>query len=385
MVGKQAITTKTLTIAIAGSYLGHGGNIGDEANHQAIAQGLKELGIPCRIILLSRVAKEHLFGPFYTLRDMTPEFIRWFDQTVDLLVVSGGGVVEPGSVSIQSLLKPLEATRVPMAWLAINAEASQNYSSAERESIVASMKRTFYVTARAKTAKDFLDSLGSGVTVGCLPDATFLLREQPSFPRLPDLDLYAFNLRSTWSHPRVLAQIAQVADRLLEEQENAMVVFLPFSSLIYDVDVRIFEDFRNQCRHSQRVLLYQSPETPSRMLSLLRRFRCMVTTRLHGMILSQMAGVPYVAIECHVKMRAFMEENDLSHRSIVRTNPEIALSYGGYGYNPQAVEIDPVQAVQTIRAVRSELLPPFSKDCRATLKKALGEMVSLIHPQTIEE
>jgi polysaccharide pyruvyl transferase WcaK-like protein len=364
------MSQKQFTIAIAGSYLGHGGNIGDEANHAAIAQGVEDLGIACRIVLLSRVPQRHLYGPIYTLKPMTPEFLRWYEEEVDLLVVSGGGVIEPGDMSMQALLKPLEATGVPMAWFAINAQWAQNYTLAERDSIIETLQRAAHISARNKASKDFLDSLESGVNVERLPDSTFLLRPQPTFTELPPLKLYAFNLRATWSDPKVLGQLAAVADRLIEE-DDATIVFLPFSHLIYDVDLNIFQAFRSACKHSDRILAYPIPETPSRMIHLLSRFECIVTARLHGMVLSQIAGVPYAAIDCHLKMRAFMEEHGLEDRSIVTRIREGNLAHNGYGYDPNGVNIDTDLAVERIRAVRKAPMPDFSSPFRGVLQTAL--------------
>lgn len=364
---------KRLTVAIAGSYLGHGGNLGDEANHQGISQAIKRLGYDARIVVLSRVPQHDLFGPLYSLQEITDDFLIWFDKEVDLLIASGGDIIEPGPLSVQALLKPLEKTNVPIVWFSAGAQWSLPYSDEERLSIIESLKRASYISVRNRASKQFLDSLRSGVTVDVLPDAVVLVDREPSFAELKAPGLIAFNLRAAWSDDRVLNALASLADRLIEE-ENAAIIFLPFSWLRYEVDATIFHKFRDKCRNVERVFIYLNPETPGRMLSLLENFSFVLTSRLHGLVFAQMANRPFAAIDCHPKMCAYLNENGFLKNTIVDTSQAVLASQG-YGYDVGSVRIDADFALARIRELRSEPPPAMDPQWRVTLEETLDQIL----------
>ncbi|MCG2821220.1 MAG: polysaccharide pyruvyl transferase family protein, partial [Candidatus Atribacteria bacterium] len=99
---------------------------------------------------------------------------------------------------------------------------------------------------------------------------------------------------------------AQVADYLIKNYQ-VKIIFLPFK---FDEDVRISEEILSLMKNKAEVLKIKLE--PEELLSVLSRLSLVVGVRLHSIIFSSMANIPFIAFNYDPKVRYFVEDLGLS-------------------------------------------------------------------------
>jgi len=99
---------------------------------------------------------------------------------------------------------------------------------------------------------------------------------------------------------------AQVADYLIEKYK-AKIIFFPFK---FDEDVHISEEILSLMRNKAEVLKIKLE--PEELLSVLPRLSLVVGVRLHSIIFSSMANIPFIAFNYDPKVKYFVEDLGLS-------------------------------------------------------------------------
>lgn len=113
-------------------------------------------------------------------------------------------------------------------------------------------------------------------------------------PAAPRLDVEHYH--------RLLANAADfIIDRL-----DAEVVFFPMERRTFDVQHS--HGVVGQMSHAQRATVLKRDYTPGQILSLLEHFEFTVGMRLHFLIFSALAGVPFVGLPYATKVAGFLEE-----------------------------------------------------------------------------
>ena len=111
---------------------------------------------------------------------------------------------------------------------------------------------------------------------------------------------------------------AQVADYLIEKYK-AKIIFFPFK---FDEDVHISEEILSLMRNKAEVLKIKLE--PEELLSVLSRLFLVVGVRLHSIIFSSMANIPFIAFNYDPKVKYFVEDLGLSE-VLLETGESISL------------------------------------------------------------
>jgi polysaccharide pyruvyl transferase WcaK-like protein len=99
---------------------------------------------------------------------------------------------------------------------------------------------------------------------------------------------------------------AQAADYLIENYK-AKIIFLPFK---FDEDVQSSEKILSLMKNKADILKIKLE--PEELLSVLSRFSLVVGVRLHSIIFSSMANIPFIAFNYDPKVKHFVEDLGLS-------------------------------------------------------------------------
>jgi polysaccharide pyruvyl transferase WcaK-like protein len=99
---------------------------------------------------------------------------------------------------------------------------------------------------------------------------------------------------------------AQAADYLIENYQ-AKIIFLPFQ---FDEDVHNSEEILSLMKNQADVL--KTKLEPEELLSVLSRLSLVIGVRLHSIIFSSMANIPFVAFNYDPKVKYFVEDLGLS-------------------------------------------------------------------------
>jgi len=111
---------------------------------------------------------------------------------------------------------------------------------------------------------------------------------------------------------------AQAADYLIENYQ-AKIIFLPFQ---FNEDVHISEEILSLMKNKAEVLKIKLE--PEELLSVLSRLSLVVGVRLHSIIFSSMANIPFVAFNYDPKVKYFVEDLGLSEL-LLETDENISL------------------------------------------------------------
>lgn len=176
------------------------------------------------------------------------------------------------------------------------------------------------ITVRDTHSKKILNNLGvSGPSIYVNSDPVFLLKRKninyiidnyPCVQKLINPDdrlLIGVSIREYKSNGSDSKRIfAQAADYLIENYQ-AKIIFLPFQ---FDEDVHISEEILSLMKNQADVLKVKLE--PEELLSLLTRLSLVVGVRLHSIIFSSMANIPFIALNYDPKVKYFVEDLGLS-------------------------------------------------------------------------
>jgi polysaccharide pyruvyl transferase WcaK-like protein len=118
--------------------------------------------------------------------------------------------------------------------------------------------------------------------------------------------------------------LANAADFMIDRLD-AEVVFFPMERRNFDVQHS--HGVVGQMRHAQRATVLKRDYTPGQIVTLLKRFQFTVGMRLHFLIFSALAGLPFAALPYAAKVTGFLRELGLPAPSLehVSTGELIAL------------------------------------------------------------
>jgi polysaccharide pyruvyl transferase WcaK-like protein len=99
--------------------------------------------------------------------------------------------------------------------------------------------------------------------------------------------------------------VANAAD-FMADRYDAEIVFFPLERRTYDVQHS--HGVVGQMSHAQRATVLKRDYTPGQIVSLLEHFEFSVGMRLHFLIFSALAGLPFMALPYATKVTGFLEE-----------------------------------------------------------------------------
>ncbi|MBU4509418.1 polysaccharide pyruvyl transferase CsaB, partial [bacterium] len=188
------------------------------------------------------------------------------------------------------------------------------------------------ITVRDNPSKKLLNNLGvSGPSIYVNSDPVFLLKKKninhiiDNYPYIQELinsdvrPLIGVSVREYKSNSSDLKRIfAQAADYLIENYQ-AKIIFLPFK---FDEDVHISEEILSLMKNQADVL--KTKLEPEELLSLLSRLSLVIGVRLHSIIFSSMANIPFIAFNYDLKVKYFVEYLGLPEL-LLEINKDISL------------------------------------------------------------
>jgi polysaccharide pyruvyl transferase CsaB len=310
---------ESVRIAISGSYGGI--NLGDEAILHGILGELRRSMPAAAITVFSRdpadTLRRHRVHRAVQLGGLPRREALETVAGVDLFVLGGGGILfdADAGMFLRELCLAHEVGTPSMVY-AVSAGplADPQVRSRVREALDA----TDVVTVRDQRSLQILDDLGVRREVTLTADPALLVAREPlTLDEIlraeaidPDARLIGFSVREPGPaapkldvehYHRLVANAADfVVDRL-----DAEVVFFPLERR--NVDVQHSHGVVGQMQHAQRATVLKREYTPGQIVSLLEHFEFAIGMRLHFLVFSALAGVPFVALPYATKVTGFLE------------------------------------------------------------------------------
>lgn len=323
-------------LAIFGSF-GHG-NAGDEAVPLAITDLAEASRIKVTTSVVSRFADVRM-----------PQVISWNSIGLDkvapqadtLVLLSGGGIVEPSSMAsvfrVRKLLRELNPTALEL--FGVSVESGVSYGFARKLNLWNVLRRTHTIYTRDLLSKrELLNLLPiAPKRVKVIGDVVLWLegrstsigeRVTPSRKYVSCLLTPRWEGNEKWED-WIVSELANVA-RLLD----CTLLFLPMSTLADDdrsqharIGLKISRRYPSiECLEVREHL------SPREVMYLISRSELSISMRLHGCVMAYSSRVPFVSISYHPKVLGFLETVDRLASSVPTVLPSTQ-SHSSYGYS----------------------------------------------------
>lgn len=368
---------RPLRIGISGSYGGL--NIGDEAILESIVAQLRH-SCECHITVFSRdtddTLRRHAIDEAVEIRALTRDEARDRVATLELLILGGGGILYDRD--IDTYLREVALAHelgIPVFVYAVSAGPLDEPSS--RELVKEHLEGVAQLTVRDRQGRQLLEEVGIERSITVTADPALLIEAQPlSEDALlrEGLDgtapLVGFSVREPGpAAPNIdvehyHALLANAADFMVERLD-AHVVFIPMERL--KTDLQHSHAVVSQMQRADRATVIKSEYTPGELISLIRNFQFCVGMRLHFLIFSALAGVPFVALPYATKVLGLVQdlEMDVPPMQEVNTGRLIAMIDHSWDERERIVR----------RTQR--LLPVLKERARHTHELLMDELLSL--------
>jgi polysaccharide pyruvyl transferase WcaK-like protein len=189
---------------------------------------------------------------------------------------------------------------------------------AVRDRVRAAIERAAIVTVRDRHTQQLFEEIGLEREVILTADPALLLEPVPlTLEEIlraeaidPDSRLIGFSVREPGpAAPDLQVEhyhrlVANAADFVIDRYD-AEVVFFPLERRTHDVQHS--HAVVGQMSHAQRATVLKREYTSGQILSLLSHFEFTVGMRLHFLIFSAIAGVPFMALPYATKVSGFLE------------------------------------------------------------------------------
>ena len=316
--------SKTMAKIMISGYYGFN-NTGDEAILKSMVRAFKEKIPQVKITVLSHNPLQT--SQTYKVRAINRlhliKIIRCL-RNVNLFISGGGGLLQDSTGKGWSILYYLglilvaKIVKVPVM---IYAQGIGPVSKQINKKLIKwILNKVDLITVRDSSSKELLENLGVvKPSIYVNSDPVFLLKKKninqtiDSYPCIRELihsdnrPLIGVSVREYKSNGSDLKRIfAQVADYLIKNYQ-AKIIFLPFK---FDEDVHISEEILSLMKNKAEVLKIKLE--PEELLSVLSRLSLVVGVRLHSIIFSSIANIPFVAFNYDPKVKYFVEDLGLS-------------------------------------------------------------------------
>jgi polysaccharide pyruvyl transferase CsaB len=303
-------------IGISGSYGGL--NVGDEAILACALQELRAAAPGARIVVFSRNAKHteaHQDADrVVAVRQIGREEAVAEVRKLDLLLLGGGGILYDKEATVY--LREVQIAQelgVKTATFAVSAGPLDTPDA--RRAVASTLNRMDLVTVREPLAKRLLEEIGVRHEVQVTADPALLLTPEPFTRAMLEAEgirterhLVAISVREPGPAAPDLEEIGYhglianaadfVADRL-----DADLLFVPMER----ADIRHSHAVIARMAHAERAWVLKGEYGPRQILGLMEHLDMVVGMRLHILIFSAIARVPFVPLPYAGKVAGFLE------------------------------------------------------------------------------
>jgi polysaccharide pyruvyl transferase CsaB len=349
-------------IGISGSYGGI--NLGDEAILQVILYQLRE-SIPAEITVFSRDAEDtlrrHNVDQAVQFQRLTRREAQEIIAGLDLFILGGGGILY--DVDAQMYLREaLIANEVGTPVMVYAVSAGPLADGPVRSLVSEALNKAAVITVRDRHTRRLLEDIGVQQEITVTADPAVLLQSEPlTLEEIlraeainPDARLIGFSVREPGpAAPDMDAGhyhhlVANAADFMIDRLD-AEVVFIPLERRNFDVQHS--HGVLSQMRHAERATVLKREYTPGQIVSLLRHFQFTVGMRLHFLIFSALAGLPFAALPYAAKVSGFLEELQLPTPAPERVSVGELIAYIDRAWDERAALREKIQtALQQLQS-----------------------------------
>lgn len=317
-------------IGISGSYGGI--NLGDEAILEGILLGIRR-SIDAEVSVFTRDKEDtlsrHDVDEAVAIRDLSREEARHVVEKLDVLVLGGGGILYDRDA--EAYLREVELAQecgVPVIVYAVSAGPLSKPTV--REYVRDRLNEVDVITVRDRQGLRLLEDLGIEREITVTADPALLLEadEMPPDalgrerletgrrlvgfsvrepgPAAPDIDIEHYH-----------GLLANAADFVIDRLE-ADVMFVPMERT--KMDMQHSHAVISMMQFADHATVLKGEYTSRQLISLIGNFEFAIGMRLHFLIFSALANVPFVALPYASKVSGLIEDLDMEMPPLSNVN-----------------------------------------------------------------
>ena len=322
-------------IAVFGSF-GYG-NIGDEAVPVAFGRMARAAGIDRPILPISRFAKAVMPDVCYRT-DVAR--LRAEHRSEDTVFVVGGGGIEPGPHSCLNRAEEMLHAIRPASLLpfAISVEPGVDFGFFERRKLRRLLRDLPEILVRDELSQTALARLVDSVPIRVIGDIVLWLEPEvlpaPEAETLPERYI-AVTLADIWKDPAFFDWVARELARIARDLQ-ASVLLVPISTAV-GKDIaqhaalcdRLVADFATPAR----LMAFDGYPVPAPgwIAKIYSQAELVISSRLHGCVISYAQKTPFVGISYHPKLAGFAQTVGWDAMVVPHQLPR-RQSAGAYGF-----------------------------------------------------
>lgn len=317
-------------IGISGSYGGI--NLGDEAILEGILLGIRE-SVTADVVVFTRdeedTRRRHNVEGAVAIRNLNREEARREVEQLDVLILGGGGILYDRDA--EAYLREVELAHecgVPVIVYAVSAGPLKDPTV--REIVGKHLNRVEVITVRDRQGMRLLEEIGVDREITVTADPAFLLEadEMPEDALMRErLDkgrrLVAFSVREPGpAAPDIDVDhyhglLANAADFVIDRLD-AEVIFMPMERA--KMDLQHSHAVISMMQFADHASVLKGQYTSRQMIGLISQFEFAIGMRLHFLIFSALANVPFVALPYASKVAGLVEDLNMEMPPINNVN-----------------------------------------------------------------
>lgn len=209
-------------------------------------------------------------------------------------VLFGGGSILAGAPEITNeALSALHAQVIPIFYVGVGNETSVHPIHAKLLDIAALVKYRE------------IDMLDLAYSLQINESILTPRNEAQGILFIPNVETVPTHASPHWNHiawEKFKDEIAQTLDYFVDQQVPVSFMLMCKNNTMEDTWA-CFELIARMRRRGWQKNVYTPTAEPATLCALLSKHRVVITQRYHGIILAEMSGVPYIAIEHHDKLK----------------------------------------------------------------------------------
>ncbi len=369
-------------VGIFGSYGGF--NLGDEAILQVIIRELQQ-SLPVEITVFSRDADDtharHRVNAV-SPRKLSRREARTLVGSLDLLILGGGGILYDADADM-FLREVALAHEVGTPVMVYAVSAGPLVDEPLRARVREALERAAVITVRDRQTRKLFEEIGLDREVTVTADPALLLQPEPlTLDEIlraeaidPDARLIGFSVREPGpAAPDLQVEhyhrlVANAADFMIDRLD-AEVVFFPLERRTFDVQHS--HAVVGRMNHAQRATVLKREYSPGQVLSLLAHFEFTVGMRLHFLIFSSLADVPFMALPYATKVSGFLEELTLQAPALGQVSAGQLIAHIDRAWDQR----------EELRVRVRARLPELQRRARINNELAVGLLLEPVRPTT---
>jgi polysaccharide pyruvyl transferase WcaK-like protein len=266
-------------------------NVGDEAYWQSLGYNLQQIDKSIEIVVYSKDDTKS----FSFIRNILKTPISEINSH-KVLIIGGGHVIARRRSLLMELKGIIGKITIPI--ILVGAGMSDDYNETDKDDLKDIFRKILYFSVRNKKGKETIKLIDDTRYVDLVPDIVYGLPDDLKDAKF-DFDVGIVPLQREGKYRLELIELIM---SLIKQQKKVCLIDFYFNKTNYLISSLL-------CLFGKQISCISSKESyANEYIAILKKGKIIVAHRLHSIILSQLAGIPYIGYNYHPKITELVSD-----------------------------------------------------------------------------